>query len=193
MTDITFVTGNRGKVKSLTNRLPDDISLQQKDLDIAEIQDNDIETIAKQKALDAWSRVGKPVVVQDSGFHIDALNGFPGPYIKHTLNTIGPEGIVRLLDSKEARTCYFRQALGYVDEEGSAHTFTNEPIQKGRIAEEVAERNTSISWSPLWRIFIPADANKPLALFSKAEIQKREQSAEGTSEFDKFAQWITNN
>ena len=193
MTNITFVTGNAGKVESLTNRLPDDFSVHKQDLNIAEIQDNDVEVIAKQKALDAWSQVGKPVVVQDSGFHIDALNGFPGPYIKHTLNTIGPERIVRLLNSKEARTCYFRQALGYVDEEGSAHTFTNEPVEKGRIANEVAERNTSISWSPLWRIFIPADADKPLALFSKAEIQEREQSEDGASEFDKFAQWITSN
>ena len=193
MTNITFVTGNAGKVKSLTNRLPDDFSVHKQDLSIAEIQDNDVEVIAKQKALDAWSRVGKPVVVQDSGFHIDALNGFPGPYIKHTLNTIGPKGIVRLLNSKEARTCYFRQALGYVDKEGSAHTFTNEPVEKGRIAKEVAERNTSISWSPLWRIFIPADADKPLALFSKAEIQEKEQSGGGASEFDKFAQWITSN
>jgi len=193
MTNITFVTGNAGKVKSLANRLPDDFSVQQQDLNIAEIQDNDVEVIAKQKALDAWSRVGKPVVVQDSGFYIDALNGFPGPYIKHALNTIGPEGIVRLLNSKEARTCYFRQALGYVDEEGSAHTFTNEPTEKGRIANEVAERNTDISWSPLWRIFIPANADKPLALFSKAEIQQKEQSENGTSEFDKFAQWITSN
>ena len=31
----------------------------------------------------------KPVVVEDSGFVIDALNGFPGPYIKYALATIG--------------------------------------------------------------------------------------------------------
>jgi hypothetical protein len=66
-------------------------------------------------------------------------------------------------------------------------------LKKGRIANEVAERNTSISWSPLWRIFIPADADKPLALFSKAKIQQKEQSEDGTSEFHKFAQWITSN
>jgi len=57
--------------------------------------------------------VGKPLIVQDSSFHIRSLNGFPGAYIKYALKTIGLEGILKLLEGIEDRRAYAEGALTY--------------------------------------------------------------------------------
>lgn len=57
-------------------------------MDVPEIQDSDILTIAQEKCCQAFERINKSntdlssVLVEDVSLHFDALNGMPGPYIK---------------------------------------------------------------------------------------------------------------
>ena len=45
-----------------------------------EIQDDNLENIAKASVIDAAEKCRLPIIVEDAGLFINALNGFPGPY-----------------------------------------------------------------------------------------------------------------
>ena len=51
-----------------------------KKIDAVEIQDDSLENIAKSSAIDAVRKCRLPIIVEDAGLFIEALNGFPGPY-----------------------------------------------------------------------------------------------------------------
>src|SRR5690606_9548162 len=99
MKEIHFITSNKGKILSLVNRLPKDrfIVIGEK-IDLMEMQGNTAAEISELKAKLAFEKLGKPLIVQDSALHIPALNGFPGPYIKYIQDTIGPEGLLKLIE-----------------------------------------------------------------------------------------------
>ena len=42
--------------------------------------------------------MGGPVITEDTCLCFNALKGLPGPYIKHFLDALGPDGLVKLLD-----------------------------------------------------------------------------------------------
>ena len=58
------------------------------------------------------------VYMQDSGFVIEALNGFPGPYTKYVLSTIGVDGLLKLMDGQLNRRCGFAACVGFADARG---------------------------------------------------------------------------
>ena len=64
---------------------------------LEEIQSNSMNEIAKRKALDAFRKIKKPVIIEDDGLFIESLDGFPGPYSSYVYDTIGNKGSMRLL------------------------------------------------------------------------------------------------
>jgi XTP/dITP diphosphohydrolase len=65
------------------------------EVDLPEIQSLDMEEVLRAKAWHAWESVGSPVVVEETGLGLAALNGFPGPLVKWMLEAVGAEGIAR--------------------------------------------------------------------------------------------------
>ena len=47
---------------------------------LEEIQSNSLNEIAKRKAIDAFTKIQKPILIEDDGLFINSLNGFPGPH-----------------------------------------------------------------------------------------------------------------
>ena len=78
-----YVTGNKKKFEEAKIILKD-YDLEQKDLDIPEIQGTGQE-ILKEKALRAWEILKTPFIIEDVCFETEALGGMPGPYIKDFL------------------------------------------------------------------------------------------------------------
>ncbi|KAJ5086540.1 hypothetical protein NUU61_007847 [Penicillium alfredii] len=104
MPTCTFVTGNPNKVREVRAILGTTIPVESVALDIPEIQGT-LEEIARDKCRRAAMIVDGPVVVEDSALEFRAMNGFPGPYIKDFLESIGNDGLNRLLlpyDDKHA-------------------------------------------------------------------------------------------
>lgn len=66
-----------------------------------EIRSDDLSEIAEEAATVAYSKLKKPVFVEDTGLFIDALNGFPGTYSGWVQKKIGNKGILKLLESEE--------------------------------------------------------------------------------------------
>ena len=78
-----------------------------------EIQDSDIENIAVASALDAVKKCSLPIVVEDAGLFIRALNGFPGPYSSYVFQTIGVNGVLKLMKDIDDREAYFHSVVAF--------------------------------------------------------------------------------
>lgn len=189
---IKFVTSNKGKVLALQNRLGNLADVEQMEIDLPEIQANNAREIAEEKARIAFEKIKKPLMVQDSSFHIEALGGFPGPYIKYINQTIGPEGILKLMADEKNRNCHFELALVYVDKSGNLHTFENTNRTNGKVSEKIFLDKNSRAWSPIWRIYIPAWSEVPLAACTEEKINKFEKFNDQNSEFFHFVNWFKN-
>jgi non-canonical purine NTP pyrophosphatase (RdgB/HAM1 family) len=88
-----LVTANPGKLAE-ARRLAGG-TFESAAVDLPEIQSLDLAEVLRAKAEAAWSRLGRPLVVEDSGLDLAALNGFPGPLIKWMLTAAGAEGLAR--------------------------------------------------------------------------------------------------
>lgn len=193
MKEILFVTSNKGKVASLQKRLDESkFKITQIELDLPELQGDSAKDISLEKAKAAFKKVGKPLIVQDSSFHIRSLNGFPGAYIKYALKTIGLEGILKLLEGVDDRRAYAEGALTYIEDEEHFWTFTNQSSD-GTISKEIREGNHEESWSELWKILIPNGFDKTYSELTKEELDAKQKSGKSTSEFRQFAEWLETN
>ena len=103
-----LVTGNPGKLAEARTALGSD--LETVELDLPEIQSLDYREVLQAKADEAWRRIGRPLVVEEAGLDLAALNGFPGPLVKWMLGAVGAEGIARtaaaLDDVRAAARCF---------------------------------------------------------------------------------------
>ncbi len=108
---VTFVTSNRHKVREIERILrPFDIELRWRRRRLPEPQANTLAEVVRSK-LDAVPRSWDPVLVEDSGIFLDGLKGFPGVYSRYIYETIGLEGILRLLKGRP-RGAVFRTVAG---------------------------------------------------------------------------------
>ncbi|WEL20193.1 RdgB/HAM1 family non-canonical purine NTP pyrophosphatase [Halorhabdus sp. BNX81] len=113
---LRFVTGNDGKVREARAALSADVT--QFSYDYTEIQSHDLGTIAAHGAREAYQEVGEPVMVEDSGLFVDALDGFPGPYSAYVEDTLGIDRVWHLTEPEEDHAAAFRSLIAYCD--GSA-------------------------------------------------------------------------
>jgi non-canonical purine NTP pyrophosphatase (RdgB/HAM1 family) len=97
---LTLVTGNPNKLEEARRilrsvpsaRLPE---LTAEPLDLPEIQSLDLREVLEAKAEEAWRRLRRPVVVEETGLEIEVFGGFPGPLVKWMLQAMGAEGLAR--------------------------------------------------------------------------------------------------
>lgn len=93
---ILFVTSNSGKAREASFFLGR--SIEAHPLELVEIQSLDFDEVVRSKAADAARRLGKRVLVEDSGLQLAAWNGYPGPLTKWVTQSVGQEGLARMLD-----------------------------------------------------------------------------------------------
>ena len=54
------------------------------------------EEIARAKVQEAFKTLHKPVIIEDTALGFNAYQGLPGPYVKHFLDKIKNEGLVKM-------------------------------------------------------------------------------------------------
>lgn len=176
MEKITFATGNAGKLAEAQALMPR-IHLVGLSVDFEEPRSNDLTLIAREKLRQAKKMVNGSCFVMDTGFYIEALNGFPGSYVNFALGTIGVEGILKLMQGVSNRRCAFRQCLAYFD--GSReHLFYAE--NPGSLSLDSIGSDCAQQWSGLWHIFIPEGENKTLSAFTQDQLEERRRKGNGT-------------
>jgi XTP/dITP diphosphohydrolase len=119
MRTITLVTGNEQKIRGAQVTLePYNIKVVGQNLDIVEIQDEDGEVIARDKAEKAWLLLQEPLIVNDDIWMIPGLNGFPGPYMKSMNHWLNADDWLRLTRDLTDRRIVLRQFVIYQDVDG---------------------------------------------------------------------------
>ncbi|MEM2724904.1 MAG: non-canonical purine NTP pyrophosphatase, partial [Candidatus Nezhaarchaeales archaeon] len=101
---IAYVTNNPNKARESVFILREmNIEVEVVQAKILEIQSDDISEVARFRAKEAYRQLRRPVIVEDAGLFIDALNGFPGPYSSYVFKTIGINGVLRLMKGVRRR------------------------------------------------------------------------------------------
>lgn len=112
---ICFVTGNQHKyneIYALFEKAEISYHLEQKDLPMIEIQAERLKDVAVFKLQSIKENLTSSYFIEDAGFFVDVpLNGFPGIYSKYVLQTIGNEGILRLIDDFDATKAHFETVI----------------------------------------------------------------------------------
>ena len=172
MKTILFATANPGKPRQAQDVIRS-ARIEGCSIDFDEPRSDDLHVIAQAKLRQARRILDAPCFVLDSGFYIDALNGFPGSYVNYALGTVGVSGLLRLMQGQTNRCCAFRQCLGYFDG-AQEHYFTAE--NTGTLATVVRGADSARQWSALWHIFIPEGADRTLSEFTQEQLDARNRS-----------------
>lgn len=148
---IHFITSNHQKFASIQKLLqPLGIDLHQLHYDFDEGRGLDIQTIAKSKLAQAKKAFpNKRLIVDDRGFFIPALKGFPGPFVKLLLDSFSYPGIIKLMQDETDRRAIFSFAVGYFDSEKD-HIFVAD--EEGFIIDEPRGDNLH-GWTELLYIY----------------------------------------
>lgn len=114
-----YITANQEKIRVAQSFLtPYNISFESKTVEIIEIQSDSIEEIAISKAEQAYAAVKEPLFVNDSGWSISALHGFPGPFLRYMNNWFDENDYLRLLKNHTNREVILKEVICYIDKQG---------------------------------------------------------------------------
>ena len=142
----------------------DGYELVQYSLEVPEIQDASCEEVARHSAVYAAKELGEACVVMDAGFSVNALNGFPGPFVKYVNEWLSEDRLLRMLDENDDRSAHFTDALAIGFPDGTAKVFSQKIM--GRLAQR--GEYTPSKWSAN-SLFIPEGYSMPLGSMSEQE------------------------
>ncbi|MCG7854482.1 MAG: RdgB/HAM1 family non-canonical purine NTP pyrophosphatase [Methanoregulaceae archaeon] len=115
---IAVVTSNPHKAAEIAAFFGSAVAVEHIRMEIPEYRHPDVGEIARQKAEYAYQALDRPLMVDDTAFCIRALRGFPGPYAAYVLDTIGNDGILKLMDGVFDRSAYFETAIACATRDG---------------------------------------------------------------------------
>ncbi|MBM4241184.1 MAG: XTP/dITP diphosphatase [Euryarchaeota archaeon] len=177
---INFITGNKHKVDEAQNIFSNfGIEIKHVNLGYPEIQ-GELEDVAKYGAKHAAMQLGKPVIVEDAGLFIKALNWFPGTYSSYVQETIGNKGILKLMDNVKDRYAEFRSVVGFCKPNSEPEIFFG--VVRGHISYK-ARGKYGFAFDP---IFYPERCDKT---FGELTIEEKNQFSHRRNSLEKFALW----
>ncbi len=150
----------------------------------SEIQSESLEEIAKASVIEAFKNCNLPIIVEDAGLFVEALNGFPGPYAAYVYKTIGNRGLLQLMENSENREARFCSVVAYY-----SAGFKLPICFKGEVFGEITReerRNNNRHGFGFDPIFKPRNSNKTFAEMSIAEKNRYSHRAKA---LNKFAAW----
>ncbi len=184
-----YATTNTQKVMTLQQDLAKyHLEIIQVPLNLPEPRSSDVQEIAREKISYAYQHINQPVVSLDAGFYIHALGGFPRAYVNFALETIGIDGILKLVAAKD-RQCEFRECLAYLDETLSEPQYFLGHF-KGTLATQPQGTMQLHHWSPLALLFIPAGETCTLAEMDYAQYCQWRMTTAATTSEKQFADWF---
>ena len=177
--ELFFVTSNTHKFEEAQRILSKmGISITLFKTELEEIQSNSLSKIAKQKAIDAYSKKQKPVIIEDDGLFINSLDGFPGPYSSYVYDTIGNKGIIRLLGNSEFRDAKFVAIIAYCNGVDDVKLFESSIL--GKISSIIDQGGWG--YDP---IFIPDGESK-----TYANVSDKDKFSHRSAALKKFSDWF---
>lgn len=161
---IKFITGNKNKLREACQILGMDIeSGDAGELD--ELQTISVEEVIRHKAEEAYKKIQSPLIVEDSGLVFLAWKGLPGALIKWFEQTVGNEGILKMMESETDRRAVAQCYIAF-------HDGLSVEVVKGEIPgtiSTVVRGSSGFGWD---QIFIPDGHTRTFA-----EMQSEEKNA----------------
>jgi XTP/dITP diphosphohydrolase len=145
---ITVVTSNANKAVEIAAFFGGTLEVTHVALEVPEYRSDNVAEIARGKAQYAYDQLQTPLIMDDTGFSINSLNGFPGSYAAYVLQTIGNAGILKLMDGKTDRNASFTTAIAFADETGIS-IFTG--TLHGRITHS-PRGNAGFGYDPIFEL-----------------------------------------
>ena len=182
---VFFATNNVNKFNEAREILAQNkISVGMIRIKSLEIQSNSLTEIAKASVLDSFRTYKLPIVVEDDGLFVDALNGFPGPYAAHAFRTIGNQGLLRLMRDMVDRKACFESVVSYQSLQLSVPVCF-EGVSTGEILHEEVKPlgKTSFGFDPIFR---PDRSRKA---FAQMSISEKCSFSHRANAFRKFGRW----
>lgn len=145
-----------------------------------EIQADSVSDVARTAAFEAFKTHKLPLFVEDTMLTVTALRGFPGTYGSYVYRTIGPKGILRLLEGADTRSAEFTSAVAFSDHPGKPILFLGR--LPGKISDEPRGKG-GFGFDP---VFIPDGEERTLAemtMTQKCAISHRSKAVRA------FASW----
>lgn len=152
-------------------------------LETIEIQDDDIQRIAKASAEDAAKKSSMPILVEDAGLFIEALRGFPGPYSSYVYRTLGVDGMLKLMKDISRRDAFFQSAVAFFNPEIQSTPICFEGNVKGKICYRVQGKQ-GFGFDP---IFEPLGGNG--RTFAEMTTAEKNRYSHRAWALRKFAKW----
>jgi XTP/dITP diphosphohydrolase len=149
-----------------------------------EIQSESLEEIAAASVIDAFEKCRLPIIAEDAGLFVDALNGFPGPYSAYVYRTIGNQGLLKLMQSVKTRKARFESIIAYLSGDLKSPKCFSGQVQGEIVAEERrGDGRSGFGFDP---VFKPVRTDKTFAEMSILEKNRFSHRAEA---FRAFAEW----
>jgi XTP/dITP diphosphohydrolase len=185
LTEFFFATGNDHKIqeaKAAVAQFGIEIS-KFGEFQKIEIQNPDLEEIANTALSLIIQKSNKPIFVEDSGLFIHHLSGFPGPYSSFVFETLGVEGILKLMEEAKTRKAEFRSSVSFGTHGKWFATFSS--ATEGTI--QLKPRGTNgFGFDP---IFVPMWTSKT---FSEMELKEKTVYSHRAKAISKLALWYLN-
>jgi len=179
-----FVTSNIHKFQEARQVLSEyKIATAKLKVGAVEIQDDNLENIAKFSALDAVKNCGLPIFVGDSGLFVEALNGFPGPYSAYVYRTVGTKGILKLMKNIENRDAYFQSVIAFSSPEEQPTCFS------GKVEGKISLQELGTSGFGYDPIFIPLEGDG--RTFAEMTTTQKNLYSHRAEALRKFAEWYS--
>ena len=177
-----FVTSNIHKFLEARNILAKyKLATAKLRVEAIEIQDDNLEKIARFSVLDAVNNCNLPVFVEDAGIFIEALKGFPGPYSKFVFNTVTLKGVLKLMDGVENRNAYFMSVIAFASPQEQPICFVGKVDGKISLQQK---GNSGFGYDP---IFIPDDGDG--RTFAELTTNEKNRLSHRGEALKLFAEW----
>ena len=141
----TLVTGNPNKLREAERLLG--ARPASAEVDLPEIQSLDVVEVLHAKGQEAWQRLERPVVVDETSLELHAMGGFPGPLVKWMLEAVGAAGIARTAHALDDPRATARCVLLYRDAERSIVT---DGAVKGQLVASPRGQH-GFGWDPIFQ------------------------------------------
>lgn len=194
MNQIFFATGNQGKLEEMKPPFENKgLELKQVEVDVPEIDTMDVEEVAKQKVRDSHRQAveknlinrDEKILVEDTGFFVESLGGFPGAEAAFFSRTAGVEYLMPMMEDEKDRSAYFKTAIAlYLPEEDRVETFTGK--MEGKVPKE--KRGQSHPHLPYNSYFIP-DHGEGKSLAENQELKNEEMHRRKA--VNTFLEWLS--
>jgi XTP/dITP diphosphohydrolase len=164
--EVTFITKNKRKLYRAKEAFKKEgIKIKHLDIETTEVQGTNNEQVVTQCLKELGSRLKRFLVLEDVGFYIPSINGFPGPYIKYINKWFNPKHYLLLMDNQKNRSCYKESCLGlYLPSQDKVVVFSAKEFG------EISYIARGSSPYPLDNVFIPEGYHKTRGELTEKEI-----------------------